>query len=282
MRTLLTAATLVAAWGFGTQTVVAQSKKIDLQTKEGVAAVKGEWRYHDVKIVEVEGKGPDGKPNKTYNIEPRADGPDFDDSKWEVVAPETLQRPAFDRPGLLLLVSDQDHDPARSRRQGGLLPDDRRRLRRDLGRRQAAPDAGQRGRGRRRRLQRPQSRRAQGPPAGQGLSDRGLRHQRADLGGSVQLALPQEHGPRDRGQSVQVSRRGYCRAAGIHDTARNQPGLRIDPQAAGQGARRLRPGRPAAPGRDRSHQRVRLGDAQRHSRQGTRLDRPERVIGSSA
>ena len=37
-----------------------------------MAAVKGEWRYHDVKIVEVEGKGPDGKPNKTYNYEPRA------------------------------------------------------------------------------------------------------------------------------------------------------------------------------------------------------------------
>jgi hypothetical protein len=91
MRTFLTAVTLVAVWGFGTQAVVAQSKKIDLQTKEGVAAVKGEWRYHDVKIVEVEGKGPDGKPNKTYNIEPRADATDFDDSKWEVVAPETLK-----------------------------------------------------------------------------------------------------------------------------------------------------------------------------------------------
>ena len=71
MRTMLTAATLVAVWGFGHGAVVAQPKKIDLQTKEGVAAVKGEWRYHDVKIVEVEGKGPDGKPNKTYNYEPR-------------------------------------------------------------------------------------------------------------------------------------------------------------------------------------------------------------------
>ena len=109
---------------------------------------RDEWKYHDVKIVEVDGKGPDGKPNKTYNIEPRADGADFDDSKWEVIAPETLKDRAFDRTGLLLLVSDQDHDPARSRRQGGLLPDDRRRLRRDLGRRQTAPNAGQRRRGR--------------------------------------------------------------------------------------------------------------------------------------
>ena len=93
MRTMLTAATLIVVLGFGPGPVVAQSKKIDLQTKEGVAAVQGQWRYHDVKIVEVEGKGPDGKPNKTYNYEPRAEKGDFDDSKWEVVAPETLKDP---------------------------------------------------------------------------------------------------------------------------------------------------------------------------------------------
>ena len=91
MRTLLTAAAVVAACAFGSQAAFAQSKKIDLQTKEGVAAVKGEWRYHDVKIVEVDGKGPDGKPNKTYNIEPKAFGAEFDDSKWEVIEPETLK-----------------------------------------------------------------------------------------------------------------------------------------------------------------------------------------------
>ena len=93
MRTLLIAAAVVAACAFGSQTAVAQSKKIALQTKEGVAAVKGEWRYHDVKLVEVDGKGPDGKPNKTYNIEPKAFGADFDDSKWEVVEPESLRKP---------------------------------------------------------------------------------------------------------------------------------------------------------------------------------------------
>jgi hypothetical protein len=91
MRTTLTAAALLAVWGLGTGTVGAQSQKIDLQTTEGVAAVKGEWRYQNVKIIEVDGKGPDGKPNKTYNIEPKAFGPDFDDGKWEVVAPETLK-----------------------------------------------------------------------------------------------------------------------------------------------------------------------------------------------
>jgi hypothetical protein len=94
MRTMGTVAVLIAAGAFGSQTVFAQPARIDLSTKEGVAAVKGQWKYHDVKIVEVEGKGPDGKPNKTYNIEPRGDQasrPDFDDSQWEVIAPETLK-----------------------------------------------------------------------------------------------------------------------------------------------------------------------------------------------
>jgi hypothetical protein len=93
MRTMFITAIVFAVWGTTPQAAVGQSRKIDLQTKEGVAAVKGEWRYHDVKIVEVEGKGPDGKPNKTYNYEPRAEGASFDDSKWEIVAPETLKDP---------------------------------------------------------------------------------------------------------------------------------------------------------------------------------------------
>jgi gluconolactonase len=91
MRTILLAAAMCAGWAFGPQTAVAQSKKIDLRTKEGADTVKGQWKYHNVKIVEVDGKGPDGKPNKTYNIEPRAEKPDFDDSRWEVIAPETLK-----------------------------------------------------------------------------------------------------------------------------------------------------------------------------------------------
>jgi hypothetical protein len=91
MRKLLTAAALVAACAFGSQTAVAQTKKIDLRTKDGALAVKGQWKYSDVKIVEVEGKAPDGKPNKTYNIEPRAEKAEFDDTKWETIAPETLK-----------------------------------------------------------------------------------------------------------------------------------------------------------------------------------------------
>jgi hypothetical protein len=57
--------------------------KIDLTKSQGVAAVKGEWRYHPVTT----GTGP-----KKNEIEPKAHGK-FDDSKWEVLKPETLGKP---------------------------------------------------------------------------------------------------------------------------------------------------------------------------------------------
>ena len=69
---------------------------IDLATREGVDLVKGQWRYSDTKIIEVDFKaaGPDkqptGKPIKTYDFTPHADGADFDDSKWEKIDPTTL------------------------------------------------------------------------------------------------------------------------------------------------------------------------------------------------
>ena len=69
---------------------IGQTTKIDLRTKAGVAAVKGEWRYSNVKIVEVPGKNKDGSANTTYNYEPKAYPPDFDDSLWELVDPTTL------------------------------------------------------------------------------------------------------------------------------------------------------------------------------------------------
>ena len=90
MRTLATAATLVAALGWTGAGAIAQTTLIDLRTADGVRAVRGEWRYGDVKIVEVDGVGPDKKPVKTYNIEPKAFGADFDDGDWEVLDPTTL------------------------------------------------------------------------------------------------------------------------------------------------------------------------------------------------
>src|SRR5918996_5087769 len=71
---------------------------IDLGTKEGVRLVKGEWRYSDTKIVESDFKAagadgqPTGAPNKTYDFTPHAGGVEFDDSKWEVIDPTTLDK----------------------------------------------------------------------------------------------------------------------------------------------------------------------------------------------
>src|SRR5262245_61497921 len=54
--------------------------KIDLMTKEGVQAVKGEWRYHEVTT---------GVGAKKNELEPKAHGK-FDDSKWDVLDPTSL------------------------------------------------------------------------------------------------------------------------------------------------------------------------------------------------
>ena len=92
MRHALTAA--IAALSLGmTATAIAESKKVDLRTKDGVAAVKGDWRYSDVKLVEVPSTAPDKNPPTTYNYEPRATGPEFDDSGWPVIDPTTLGKP---------------------------------------------------------------------------------------------------------------------------------------------------------------------------------------------
>ena len=71
----------------------AQSRKIDLRTKAGVTLVKGDWRYADVKLVEAPSTAPDKIPAKTYDYEPKATGPDFDDSAWPVIDPASLGRP---------------------------------------------------------------------------------------------------------------------------------------------------------------------------------------------
>lgn len=79
---------------------------IDLGSVDGVRTVKGEWRYSDTKIIEADfrGPGPDrqptGAPVKTYDYTPHAGGADFDDSKWDVISPTTLdQRRGYGRLG---------------------------------------------------------------------------------------------------------------------------------------------------------------------------------------
>jgi len=70
---------------------------VNLATDEGVALVRGQWRYSDARIVEVEhrGPGPDlrasGPPNRTYDIVPHAGDRSFDDSGWSIVSPSALE-----------------------------------------------------------------------------------------------------------------------------------------------------------------------------------------------
>jgi len=70
---------------------------IDLQTEEGVALVRGTWRYSDAEVREIDfvalgspedPLGPGTVPNRTYDVTPHAEAPDFDDSGWRVLAPE--------------------------------------------------------------------------------------------------------------------------------------------------------------------------------------------------
>src|SRR5215468_1745121 len=108
MKTRLFFFSLCASFAFAVQPVTAQNwaaqtppygrpdATIDLRTKEGVQLVKGEWRYSDVQILEVASKGPgpdlkpSGAPVKTYDYAPHAGIVGFDDSKWGVLDPTTL------------------------------------------------------------------------------------------------------------------------------------------------------------------------------------------------
>jgi len=76
----------------------APAATIDLATDAGVQMVKGQWRYHDTKIVEADFRapGPDGQPTgapiKTYDYVPHAGGANFDDASWEAIAAATLEQ----------------------------------------------------------------------------------------------------------------------------------------------------------------------------------------------
>ena len=70
---------------------------INLATEGGVRLVKGQWRYRDATIVEVDHRapGPDLRPsgpaNRTYDISPHAGEAGFDDSAWTQLAPQELE-----------------------------------------------------------------------------------------------------------------------------------------------------------------------------------------------
>jgi gluconolactonase len=70
---------------------------VDLMTEEGIALVKGQWRYSNVKVVDVDHHSPgadlapSGPPNRTQDINVHAGAADFDDSKWEQIKPTQLE-----------------------------------------------------------------------------------------------------------------------------------------------------------------------------------------------
>jgi gluconolactonase len=70
---------------------------VNLATEAGVRLVRGQWRYSDVQIVDVDHRapGPDlrpsGPPNRTHDIVPHAGIADFDDTAWARLAPEQLE-----------------------------------------------------------------------------------------------------------------------------------------------------------------------------------------------
>jgi gluconolactonase len=71
---------------------------VDLASREGVQLVRGQWRYHDVKIVDADSRTvgadlkPSGAPSKTYDYTPHAGVANFDDSQWEAIDATTLDQ----------------------------------------------------------------------------------------------------------------------------------------------------------------------------------------------
>ena len=63
---------------------------VNLMSNEGSAALGAKWRAIDIKIIEVPAAANKDRYKTTYQIEPRAMGIDFDDSKWEIVEGKDL------------------------------------------------------------------------------------------------------------------------------------------------------------------------------------------------
>ncbi len=105
IRTTIFAATFLTAIagatalaGNGNVPSGAPLASVDLATREGAGLVKGQWRYSDTRIIEVDFRGPgaDGQPTgapvKTYDYAPKAGGADFDDSRWDTIDATSLQK----------------------------------------------------------------------------------------------------------------------------------------------------------------------------------------------
>lgn len=70
---------------------------VDLKTDEGIALVKGQWRYSNAKVIDVDHHSPgadlapSGPPNRTQDLDLHAGVADFDDSHWEQIKPAQLE-----------------------------------------------------------------------------------------------------------------------------------------------------------------------------------------------
>jgi gluconolactonase len=70
---------------------------IDLRTEEGAALVRGQWRFTDARVTEVDFRRPgrdlrpSGEPVKTLDISPKAAGTNGGDAKWQAIAATTLE-----------------------------------------------------------------------------------------------------------------------------------------------------------------------------------------------
>jgi gluconolactonase len=86
-------AILAAGW---LQVASAFGMGVDLTSREGLASVQGQWRYHDAELVAVEFRAPDseGQPTgatiRSHEVRPQAGRADFDDSGWPIIEPQTL------------------------------------------------------------------------------------------------------------------------------------------------------------------------------------------------
>jgi len=71
---------------------------VDLKTRAGAELVDAHWSFREAKIRETSFRepGPDlsptGKPNKTYDVTPRFGLPGFDESRWEAISADSLER----------------------------------------------------------------------------------------------------------------------------------------------------------------------------------------------
>jgi gluconolactonase len=71
---------------------------INLQIAEGAELAHAAWRYSDAEVREIDfvsvgpDLGPSGPPSRTYDIVPHAQGAEFDDRSWRVLAPEETMR----------------------------------------------------------------------------------------------------------------------------------------------------------------------------------------------